>query len=132
MGVKASIFGLLCRSRHWMDASPSEHRSVTALNRRLCELERHGRGRGSARVHDDDMHIAMDDDPIHASSSSSLICRTREVENATSNHLRIRKLAHNRSVYRRFTLIFAKAWLFSVDLCRICESKGAWKKLHSS
>ncbi|XP_028070431.1 protein MAIN-LIKE 1-like [Camellia sinensis] len=54
-----------------MDVGPSEHRSVTASNRRLRELERRGRGRGRergcgrARVHDDDMHIAMDDDPIH-------------------------------------------------------------------
>ncbi|XP_028092440.1 protein MAIN-LIKE 1-like [Camellia sinensis] len=50
-----------------MDVGPSERRSVTASNRRLRELERRGRGcgRGRARVHDDDMHIAMDDDPIH-------------------------------------------------------------------
>ncbi|KAI8013401.1 CBL-interacting serine/threonine-protein kinase 8, partial [Camellia lanceoleosa] len=50
-----------------MDVGPSERRSVTASNRRLDELERRGRGhgRGRARVHDDDMHIGMDDDPIH-------------------------------------------------------------------
>ncbi|XP_028052870.1 protein MAIN-LIKE 1-like [Camellia sinensis] len=57
-----------------MDVGPSEHRSVTASNRRLRELERRGRGRGRgcgrgrARVHDDDMHIAMDDNPIHGAS----------------------------------------------------------------
>ncbi|XP_028113887.1 protein MAIN-LIKE 2-like [Camellia sinensis] len=44
-----------------IDVGPSERRSITASNRRLRELERRGR----ARVHDDDMHIAMDDDPIH-------------------------------------------------------------------
>ncbi|GMP58540.1 hypothetical protein CsSME_00022169 [Camellia sinensis var. sinensis] len=50
-----------------MDVGLSERRSVTASNRRLCELERRRRGcgRGRARVHDDDMHIAMDENPIH-------------------------------------------------------------------
>ncbi|XP_028072408.1 protein MAIN-LIKE 2-like [Camellia sinensis] len=50
-----------------MDAGPNQRRLVTALNRRLRELENVGRGRerGHAQVHDDGMHIAMDDDPIH-------------------------------------------------------------------
>ncbi|XP_028067632.1 protein MAIN-LIKE 1-like [Camellia sinensis] len=48
-----------------MDVGPNVRWSVTASNRRLRELERRGRRRGRARVHDDDMHIAMDDDPIH-------------------------------------------------------------------
>ncbi|GMP63753.1 hypothetical protein CsSME_00025321 [Camellia sinensis var. sinensis] len=52
-----------------MDPGPSQRRSVTASNRRLCELENAecgcGRGHGRTRVHDDDTHIAMDDDPIH-------------------------------------------------------------------
>ncbi|XP_028122752.1 uncharacterized protein LOC114319885 [Camellia sinensis] len=48
-----------------MDTGPSEHRSVTDSNRKLYELERGGCERGRARVHNDDTHIAMDDDPIH-------------------------------------------------------------------